>query len=97
MRASVASASSRASGDVAAATAWQRAAFAVYDAPLGAVAVQVQRAFGTPVRLAPGVDPTERVTAILPRADDAAAVVADLAASLGYRVRPRDGGFDLVP
>jgi transmembrane sensor len=83
--------------DVGAALAWRRAAFAVYDAPLGAVAVQVQRAFGTPVRLGPGVDVQERVTALLPRADGAEAVVEDLAATLGYRVRPRDGGFDLYP
>ena len=83
--------------DVPAALAWRRAAFAVYDAPLGAVAVQVERAYGTPVRLYPGVDAQERVTALLPRADRADAVVADLAAGLGYRVRARAGGFDLFP
>ncbi len=83
--------------DVAAALAWRRAAFAVYDAPLGAVAVQIERAYGTPIRLAPGVDPQERVTALLPRADDAEAVVEDLAAGLGYRSVARAGGFDLYP
>ena len=83
--------------DVAAAMAWRRAAFAVYDAPLGVIAIQIQRAFGTPVRLGAGVDSQQRVTAMLPRADDAEDVVTDLAASLGYRVRPRAGGFDLFP
>ena len=83
--------------DVAAALAWRRAAFAVYDAPLGAVAVQIERAYGTPIRLAAGVDPQERVTALLPLADDAQTVVTDLAAGLGYRAVARAGGFDLYP
>lgn len=83
--------------DVSAATAWRDAAFAVYDAPLGAVAVQVERAYRTPVRLAPGVDVQERVTALLPRADRAEDVLADLAATLGYRVVVRDTDITLTP
>lgn len=83
--------------DVAAATAWRRAAFAVYDVPLGAVAVQIERAYGTPIRLAPGVDVRERVTALLPRADRAEAVLGDLAATLGYRVVVQDSSLLLTP
>lgn len=88
--------SAPARADTAAVVAWQRGAFSVVDAPLGAVAAAVEGRFGGVVRLGAGVDPAQRVTLFLPAPRTAADPLGDVAAYLDLRLQAGIGQYDLL-
>ncbi len=88
--------SAPARADTAAVVAWQRGAFSVVDAPLGAVAAAVEGRFGGAVRLGAGVDPAQRVTLFLPAPRTAADPLGDVAAYLNLRLQAGVGQYGLL-
>ncbi len=88
--------SAPARADTAAVVAWQRGAFSVVNAPLGAVAAAVEGRFGGAVRLGAGVDPARRVTLYLPAPRTAADPLGDVAAYLDLRLQASTGRYDLL-
>ncbi len=82
--------------DTAAVVAWQRGAFSVVDAPLGAVAAAVEGRVGGAVRLGTGGGPGQRVTLFLPAPRTAADPLGDVAAYLDLRLQAGSGRYDLL-
>lgn len=80
------------------ALAWRGArGYGAVDRPLGAIIRDLARRFDRDIRVAEGVDPSERLTLHYSAAEDLRTILSDITTARGLRFRETSRGFEVLP